>query len=231
VAIAEMGGGFRICLDGRDLRTPAGQLLVIPEDSLAEAIAAEWSVQGDFILPASMPLTRLACTAIDRVAPRRAAVVDQMMEYAATDLLCYRTLSPRDLMVRQEIVWQPVVDWAAVILGADLAVTSGVVPVPQPAAALQALRQVVEGYADLPLTALQSAVATMGSLLLGIALAEGRLSADEAFAASQLDETYQNELWGEDAEAVRAREGRRNDVAAAARVLASCVRADPRKRQ
>ena len=222
--IGDADGGFTIGLDGRELRTPVGQVLVVPEASLAEAIAAEWLAQGDFVVPASMPLTRLACTAIDRVAPSRTAVVDQVMEFAATDLLCHRAENPRDLVVRQERVWQPVVDWAAFSLGAHLVVTAGVVPVPQPAAARQALRRIVEDYADLPLTALQSAVATMGSLLLGIALAEGRLSADEAFAASQLDETFQSELWGEDAEAVMARDARRNDVAATGRVFAFCMR-------
>lgn len=225
--VAEADGGYTITLDGKMVRTPSGRTLTVANVALAEAIAAEWLAQEGTVRPDHMPLTQLASTAMDRVGPNRQTVIDQLLNYAGTDLLCYRAESPRDLVERQENVWQPVVDWAAVSLGAELVVTTGVVPVAQPDSTLVTLRRLIDGYDDLRLTALQSAVAAMGSLLLGVALVEGRLGADEAFAASQLDETYQSELWGEDPEAMRARTALRNDVAAARRFLELSVRGSP----
>lgn len=223
VAVAESVDGFGVRLDGRDLRTPAGQPLRIASRQLAEAVAEEWQSQGETVRPESMPLMQLASTAVDRVAPNRAAIIDQLVGYGGTDLVCYRADSPRDLVERQERVWQPVVDWAAVGLGAELVVTSGVIPLAQPAETLERLRIIIEGYDDLRLTALQSAVAAMGSLLLGLALVEGELEAEEAFAASQLDELYEIEFWGEDEEARIRRDALRTDVASAARLLELCL--------
>jgi chaperone required for assembly of F1-ATPase len=222
--VAGTTDGFTISLDGRDVRTPAGRRLVVPHAALAEAIAAEWLAQEEVVRPATMPLTQLAVSALDRVIPERAAIIDQVVAFAGTDLLCYRAGAPADLARRQEEIWQPILAWAAATLGTELVVTQGVLPVAQPETALAAVRMVVRGYDDLRLTALQSAVAAMGSALLGIALVEERLTATEAFAASQLDEMYQIELWGEDAEAAARRQGLLADVEAAARLLALCAR-------
>lgn len=217
--VAEEAGGYTIKLDGRVVRTPAGSPLVTRSQPLAAAMAAEWAVQSDTVKPKTMPFTQLTSTAIDRVGPRRDAVIDELVAYGGTDLLCYRADSPQDLVERQERAWQPLVDWASVVLGAEMVVTSGVVPVSQPPATLARLRQIIEGYDVFRLTALQSAVAAMGSLLLGLALLEGRLGAEEAFAVSQLDELYQAELWGEDPEAAGRRQNVQEDIAAAARLL------------
>ncbi len=222
VAVAKTAEGFGIALDGRPLRTPGGRPLAVVHELLATAIAAEWAAQNEVILPETMPMTQLASTALDRVVPNRQAIIDQLVNYGGTDLLCYRAANPRDLTERQEDVWQPLVDWVSVDLGAELVVTSGVVPIAQPESSLAALRRIIEAYDDFRLAALQSAVAAMGSLILGLALTEGRIGADDAFRASQLDETYQIEFWGEDEEARLRREGLRKDVAAAAHFLELC---------
>lgn len=208
--------GVAVLLDGKPLRTPAKVPLSVPTRALAEAIAAEWDRQGDHVEPATMPLMQLASTAVDRVGPLRAAVIDELMNYAATDLLCYRAEEPDELVARQNAAWQPLLDWAMVRLDAPLAVASGVMPVAQPPTALAALRRAVEAYDCWRLTALQMAAAATGSVVLALALLERRLDADQAFAVSQLDELYQAELWGEDWEAAERRDRLRADVAAAA---------------
>lgn len=217
---AAQDDGFAVTLDGRFVRTPAGTPLHLPSAALAEAVAAEWQGQGDHVEPTSMPLMQLAATALDRVGPKREAVLDELLRFVATDLLCYRAAEPQDLIDRQARVWQPVLDWAMTRYDAPLCVTSGVMPVPQPDDALAALRRAVALLDDWRLTALQSATAASGSLVLALALVEGRLDALQAFAASQLDELYQIELWGDDPEAEARRERLRHDVAAAGRLVA-----------
>ncbi|HXP96972.1 MAG TPA: ATP12 family protein [Telmatospirillum sp.] len=216
--------GFVIALDGKAVRTPGGRTLLIRPLALAEAVAAEWQAQGETVRPETMPLTQLASTALDRVIPNRAAIIDQLMKYAGTDLLCYWADGPEDLVLRQERLWQPLVDWVTETFDVELCVTRGVIPVSQPEATLSVLADVLDRYDDTRLTALQAAVPAMGSLLLGVALVERRLDVEEAFAASQLDESYQIELWGMDAEALRARESLRNDIAAASLFIDLYVR-------
>jgi chaperone required for assembly of F1-ATPase len=160
-----------------------------------------------------MPHLRLAATALDRVAEAREATIDRMAAYGETELLCYRAERPADLVERQHAAWQPLLDWAALRFDASLAVCAGVMPQPQAPAALAALRAAITGYDDLMLAALAFAVQTSGSLVIGLALAEGRLDADQAFALAELDESYQIEQWGEDAEAARRRTQRRRDLA------------------
>jgi chaperone required for assembly of F1-ATPase len=225
-AVAQSDEGYTITLDGKTVRTPAGRTLMVQHAPLAEAIADEWLAQGETIHPHSMPLSQLASTALDRVIPNRGVIVSQLVNYAGTDLLCYRAEAPRDLVERQDRLWQPLVDWVTASFGVELRVTCGVIPVAQPDATLLRLGEVLARYDDMQITALQSAVAAMGSLLLGLALVEQRLTAEESFAVSQLDETYQIELWGEDPEAARARAALRKDIAAAWRFLELCVRKD-----
>ncbi|BAE51909.1 ATP12 family chaperone protein [Paramagnetospirillum magneticum] len=210
-------GGFAILLDGKPIKTPGGRPLSVPAKPLAEAIAGEWRSQGEQVLPSSMPMTQLASTAIDRVGPERPHITGQLMNYAGTDLLCYRAETPGDLVARQTAAWQPLLDWAAQALDAPLLVTTALAAIAQPDASLAALRRHVDAYDDWRLTALQSSTAAMGSLILGLALMEGRLDPEAAFQASQLDETYQIELWGEDWEAADRRAELRGDIDAAAR--------------
>ncbi|TAN61876.1 MAG: ATPase [Magnetospirillum sp.] len=211
--------GFAVQLDGKPVKTPGGRPLAAPTLALAEAIAVEWTDQDELVIPATMPLTQLASTALDRVGPGRAHITAELMNYAGTDLLCYRADSPADLVVRQTRDWQPLLDWVALTFDAPLMVTTAVLAISQPTQALAALERAL-GCVDVwRLTAIQSATAAMGSLVLALALTEGRISAAEAFALSQLDETYQIEQWGEDYEAADRRAALSADIAAAARLL------------
>jgi chaperone required for assembly of F1-ATPase len=212
--------GHGVTLDGRLVKTPGKRDLVVPGAALAVAVAAEWDAQQGEIRPAAMPLTRLAGTTIDRHPAQRQAVVRQVAAYAGTDLVCYRAARPPALAARQEAVWQPLIDWAAGRYAAPLVVTAGVFPASQPAASLAAFAAAVAEYDDFALTALHAATAACGSLVTALALLERRLDAAAAFAASQLDESFQIEGWGEDAEQAQRRAAIAADIAAAARFLA-----------
>jgi chaperone required for assembly of F1-ATPase len=198
--------GYSVSLDDKPLRTPAGALLEAPTQALAEAIVAEWQEQGDKVDPRTMPLTRLLSTALDRIPPEREAVVRSISAYAGTDLLCYRADSPADLVTRQQAVWQELLDWAAGEVGAALTVTSGITPVAQPQSALDSYRKAVGQLSPLELSALGSVTPVAGSLVIGLALLSGRLDAQGAFDAAELDATFQIERWGEDAEAMERRQ-------------------------
>jgi chaperone required for assembly of F1-ATPase len=209
----EDGSGYRVCLDGRPIRTPGGRPLILPTEAMAEAVAAEWRAQGERIDVAAMAFTRLAATALDRVAEGRAGVIEMLLSYAGADALCYRAEEPLDLVLRQQQRWQPLLDWAAESLGARLAITRGILPVAQPEPAIAALRRVLDAMDNWEeLTALAVIAQACGSLVLALALAQGRIDAEEAFALSQLDESYQIERWGEDAEAARRRAVLQDDI-------------------
>ncbi len=219
VEVAAEDGQHRLLLDGRPLRTPAKRTLLLPSAALAAAVAAEWLAQADTIEPTTMPLTRLASTAQDRLPGLRAAATLELVEYAATDLLCYRAAAPLDLVERQRRAWQPLLEWAASCYGARLRMTTSVLPVEQPAVALQRLRAAVEALDDWPLVGLHAATTALGSLILGLALADGRINAGEALAASLLDEMFEIERWGPDAESERRHAALRRDIEAAAGFL------------
>lgn len=221
VSVQERPDGFGVALDGRLMRTPSGAPLVLPTRRVAEVVAAEWAAQGDEVRPAAMPAMQLASTAIDRVAPLRAAVADELLRFASTDLLCYRAENPAELVRRQTECWQTIIDWAMLRFDAGLRVTAGVLPVDQPREALAALRRAVDGYDAWRLCALQNLTAATGSLLIALAVIEGRLDGEEAYEFSQLDESYQIALWGEDAEAAQRRAGLRAEILAAAEFLAA----------
>jgi len=213
-------GRHGIALDGNEVATPQGRPLRLPSFALAEAIAAEWQAQGEDIDPRTMPLTRLAGSAIDVVASARDAVVERTAAYAATDLLCYRAAEPRALVERQEASWQPLVEWAARRYEAPLSITAGILAMTQPEASLTALRRAVEAADAWRLTALAAATAACGSLILALALAEGEIDAETAASLAFLDESYQSERWGEDREASEQRGLVAAEIAAAARFLA-----------
>ncbi|MER2267493.1 ATP12 family chaperone protein [Methylobacterium oxalidis] len=219
--IGEGEGGFRLTLDGRPANTPARNPLAVPGRDLAERIAAEWQAQDEIIDPARMPVTRLVNTAIDGVAPRRAAVIDDLAAYAGTDLLAYRAESPERLVAAQAAAWDPILDWAREALGARLILSEGVMHVAQPDASVQALRRAIEA-ADGPfrLAALHTMTTLTGSLLIALAVLRGHLSPDEAWAAAHVDETYQASVWGRDAEAEARLALRRAEFDAAAQVAA-----------
>lgn len=218
--VAAIDGGFAVQLDGRGVKTPVGRKLEVPSERLALAIAGEWDAQDEVIKPYTMPLTQLATTALDRVGPERAVITDQMIAYAATDLLCYRAQSPSDLVELQTRTWQPLLDWCRSHLDAGLIVTTGVIAIDQPAASLAALRARLDGYDLWRLTAAQAACSASGSLVLALALTEGRLNGAECFTVSNLDEAYQVAQWGDDYEAADRRAELQRDIQAAADLLA-----------
>ena len=220
VGVAPLGDGFTVTLDGRAVRTRAGRQVALPTEALARAVAGEWEAQEENVRPHTMPMMQLVNAAIDRVQPYRQEVIEQAVGYARTDLLCYRADSPPELTDRQAASWQPLLDWAAETYRARLNVTCGVTPADQPEAALDALGAAVEALDDLELAALASIAAASGSLIVALALAAGRIGADEAHAVSQLDESYQVEKWGEDAEAQARRRRLHADIRAAAAFLA-----------
>lgn len=193
--------GFGIWLDERRLKTPARAAFTVPTSMLAEAIAEEWNAQGDQIQPRAMPLTSLANAAIDRVAPDHAAFSGRLAAYGEHDLLCYRAENPVTLTVRQAKAWEPILDWLAETHGARLALSEGIVHVDQPPEALEALRRAVLAHDPFQLAGLHILTTAAGSLTLGLAVLGGRLTAAEAYQLSRIDEDFQIEQWGQDAEA------------------------------
>jgi chaperone required for assembly of F1-ATPase len=214
--------GWRILLDGRAMRTPAKAVLLVPTRALAEAIAAEWAdvPERAEINVAHLPLTRLAATGLDRVTTQRPRVIDETARYAGSDLLCYRATDPVSLVKRQHDAWQGLLDWAADRYGARLVTVSGTTFVDQPPEAMAALQAAVQAHSDMALSALYNLTHIAGSLVIALAVAEGRLSGEQAFEITQLDELYQIERWGEDPIAAERHKGIRNDIEAAARFLA-----------
>lgn len=214
--------GWEVRLDGRPVRTPARKLLVLPNVRLASRVAAEWRAQTELVRPQTMPATRMANAALDKLALLRAEVLTDLCGYGATDLICYRAEAPAALIARQEAGWDPLLLWAGSHLGARLVATVGIAPVEQPAPALAALSAALTGADDFSLAALHDLVAISGSLILALAVAEGRLTAAAAFALSRIDEHWQQEQWGRDSDAAAAESARAAAFAEAAAFLADC---------
>jgi len=219
VDVAAESGGWGIKLDGRPVRTPARKPLLVPTEQLADAIAGEWRSVGATIDPPAMPLTGLGNAAIDRVAPDTQAFAAGLARYAEADLACYRAGSPKALAERQAESWDALLAWARRRFDVDFATTSGVTHVPQPEAAVQRLAHVVAALDAFHLAGLSSLVTIGGSLVTALAVLEGAVSAESAWDAVSLDERWQAEQWGEDAEAKQALEARKRDFLAAARFL------------
>lgn len=222
VSVLDEGGLSAIALDGRPVRTPGKARLAVPSLALAQAIAEEWRAQGSEIDPRTMPLTKLANSAIDGVTGHEAAVIDDILAYAGTDLLCYRAEGPEGLIALQSAHWDPVVAWAKEGLGAPFNLACGIVHVAQPEGTLAALRKKFEELDVFELAALHVMTTLTGSALLPLSLAEGVLSPEAAWEAAHVDEDWQARLWGEDAEAKARRTNRKRDFDAAARVLSLC---------
>lgn len=215
--------GHGIKLDTKPLRTPAKGELIVPSLALADAIAGEWRAQGDKIALPSMPLTRLASGALDLLSARREAVIDEIANYAGTDLVCYRAAHPPELVKRQQMLWQPLLNWLAEYLDAPLHVTMGVTPLTQPATSLAMVTEAVAAHDDMRLAALRLATTASGSVAIGLALLARRIDAAAAFAAAELDESFQIENWGEDPEQTKRRAALKDDLKLAER-FASLLR-------
>ena len=201
--VAPFEAGFAVRLDGRQPRSPTGQAMALPTQALAQLVADEWNAQGENILPDSMPATRLAWGALALGADEaaRGGVVARIASFAETDLVCYFAEGPPSLIERQERRWGPVIEWAELTLGAAFHRTQGVVHQPQPPATIARIEALAAAEDDFALAALAAAAALFGSTILAFALRRGQLTAEAAFELSRLDETFQEERWGVDAEA------------------------------
>lgn len=222
VTVDEVEGGFAVHLDAKPVRTPLKTLVVVPTMPMAEAMQAEWEAQDEKVAPLTMPVTRAANAALDKVTPQHAEVVDMLAAYGDSDLLCYRAEGPDALVVLQAEGWDPLVDWSATQLGAPLQVRTGIMHAPQDAGSLKALHAHVSALDAFRLTAFHDLVAITGSLVLGFAVARGRLEAAEAWSLSRIDESWQISQWGEDEDASKQANFKRQDLLAAARFYALC---------
>lgn len=208
-----------IALDGRPVKTPAKAPLRLPTRALAEAVAAEWDAQGEKIDAASMILTKLANTAIDRVAPDRQRIEAEVLDYASSDLVCYRADRPPDLVDRHTREWDPVVDWARTALDAPFEVTVGVIHKAQPETAVAAYASALSELSDFELAAFHTAMTITGSALIALMLARRAAIPEAAWIAAHVDEDYQIEQWGQDAEAQARRAARYAEFMACCRFL------------
>lgn len=208
VTIVAEGDGHAIRLDGRPVRTPARALLTLPTLALAQAVAEEWRAQGETVDPASMPFTGLANAAIDHIVPNRAQFAAGIARYGESDLLCYRAHSPEMLVARQAAAWDPLLDWARARYDVAFVVTQGILPVAQPEATLARLHAAVAMHDPFRLAGLSTLVTLSGSLVCGLAVVENSHSAEAIWPIAEIDEAWQVEQWGEDAQAA-ARSARR----------------------
>jgi len=194
------GQGWAVTLDGRTPKTPAHAPLLLPTEAAGRLVAEEWAAQGEFIDPGTMPATRLASTAIDRVSQVREAVAEEIAAYAGSDALCYLADHPTSLVTRQAAAWGPWRDWAAADLGVVLAAAEGIVHCAQDPAAVARVKAHALSLDDFALTGLATAVPLLGSAVLGLALQRGALTGEAAFDLSRLEEAFQEEHWGVDAD-------------------------------
>jgi len=219
VIVAKEDGGWGVALDTRPVRTPARAPLVVPTEALADAIADEWRGIAGEVDPRAMPLTGLANAAIDRVAPERQAFAAGLARYAEADLACYRAEGPRGLVERQEVSWDALLAWARRRFDVDFATTCGIVHVEQPAATVDRLAHALAALDPFRLAGLSPLVTIGGSLVAALAVVEKAITPEAAWDAVSVDERWQLEQWGADAEAEAALENRRRDFLAAARFL------------
>ena len=199
--VVEADGGFAVELDGRPVRTPLKSAMTLPSRAMAEAVAAEWDAQEGEIRPLSMPVTRAANAAIDKVTVQREEVAEMLAAYGDSDLLCYRADSPQELVARQAEAWDPLLDWADATFGARLIPVQGVMHAPQNPKALDKLAQPVHAMEPFRLTAFHDLVGISGSLVIGLAAIGEVRDIGDLWRLSRIDETWQEEQWGIDEEA------------------------------
>ncbi len=214
------GNGFTVHLDGHPVRTPAKASMLLPTVAMAQAVAEEWNAQGQVIDPETMPVTKSANSAIDNVSHRVCEVTEMLAAYADTDLTCYRAAEPEDLVKRQNSAWDPLLRWVHERFGVRLVTVKGVIHRPQPSGTLKALRTPLDAMTPFELTAIYDLVNISGSLVIGLAVNDGQGSPESLWTSSRIDEDWQIERWGEDAEAVHDASRKRLAFLQAARFLA-----------
>jgi chaperone required for assembly of F1-ATPase len=219
VAVRDDPAGFAVVLDGRPIWTPARRILAPPRRPLAEAIASEWGAQTEFIDPAAMPMTRLANTIIDGVAAAADELAAEIVNYLGCDLVCYRAATPKALLARQLLCWDPIVAWAKSALGAEFVTVQGISHVPQPDDAIERASAVIPRD-PWRLGAAHAITTLTGSALIALAMVRGEIGIDAAWAAAHVDEDWNMELWGRDELGLKRRAYRLAEMEAAAKVLA-----------
>lgn len=209
-------------LDGKPVRTPGKALLALPSEAAARLVAEEFEAQKEEINPFDMPVLRIANTAIDGVSTDTQAVLEDILRYSSTDLVCYRASGPESLVERQSEAWDRILDWARASLGARFALAEGVMHVEQPREAIGAIGIHLK-LRDEPfrLSALHVMTTLMGSALIALAVDSGELTPEEGWAAAHVDEDWNIAQWGEDAEAAKMRAAKKRDMLAAARLIAA----------
>ncbi len=200
VAVAAESDSYTVTLDGRTIKTPDKNTLNVPTSKLAQAVADEWQKQGDEVDPSGMPMTRLVNTAIDRVVPRRDVIIDELVAYAHTDVLCYRADEPDDLVKAQTDAWDPYLSWLKSEMGVELMVTSGILPISQPESITERLAGEIDRLDGFALTAFHAFVSGLGSVVLALAAAKGFRDFEQCWQDSILEQTHQESLWGLDLE-------------------------------
>lgn len=217
--VAQSGAGFAVELDGRGVKTPKRAQLVVPTEALALAVAAEWNAVGELIDPAKLPLTKIANTAIDGVIGREREVHDDIVRYIGNDLLFYRAETPQALVDRQSKAWDPILNWFSETYDADFKVTAGIMPIEQNLLSIAKAASSLSRETAMSLATLHVMTTLTGSALLTVAHLKNRLSINELWAATHIDEDWQIENWGEDAEAQSRRAKRRDELQSAADFL------------
>lgn len=219
-SVAAVDGGYAVQLDGKPVRTPGRALLALPTEAAAQLVADEFAAQVENIDPFTMPVLRLVNTAIDGVATDPQAVLEDILRFSSSDLLCYRADSPEKLVERQSEAWDPVLDWARASLSAHFVLAEGVMHVEQPRAAIAALGVHLSQRAEpMRLAALHLITTLTGSALLALAVETGELDVEAAWAAAHVDEDWQVEHWGQDSEAIARRANRKRDMVWAVALL------------
>jgi chaperone required for assembly of F1-ATPase len=206
-------GKWQVELDAKQARTPAGNPLELPTRALAEAIAGEWSAQTDQLRPETMPLSRLANTAIDRVASQRQTAIVELMRFAANDLLCFRAAGPERLIELEAAAWDPLLEWLGEHYGVNFRTSTGLVPVQQDPDDLGTLESFFLRFDDFALAGTVAAAQLLGSAILALGLFERRIAAGEAITAAEVDSAYQQQIWGEDPELTARNRSRRRELA------------------
>lgn len=209
VSVKKEDGGYSVRLDGRSVKTPAKRNLVLPGKEIAEQVAMEWDALEDRITPETMPWTKSANAALDKVSVHREEVIDHLIGYAGSDLLCYRASDPASLVERQNQIWDPILEWCQSSFKVQLIKTTGVMPVTQQDEALDKLRPAMTQMNAYHLTGFHDLVTLSGSYVLALAAIEEAWPVDEVWNASRLDENWQAEQWGIDVEASNAAEIKR----------------------
>jgi chaperone required for assembly of F1-ATPase len=212
-------GQFGIVLDGRSVKTPLKAPLVLPNRALAEAVAAEWDAQIEVINPHAMPLTKLANTAVDRAVAERLKISAEILEFAGSDMVCYRAESPEGLVLHQTTHWDPIIAWARSDLNAGFETVSTITHKIQPSAALQALEAHITTLDPFSFVVIHNLTTLTGSALLAAMVAAGKIPADGAWQAANVDEDWQIGTWGEDPEAATRRAGRFKEFSACVKVV------------